>query len=433
MHNLLEYVAIIYLKIKTICLKKIKSAGWGGALSPSIGQSPQQKSSNKLLQYKLILYCRGCKEKRIYRFTYYWFTWVFFNAANGSKAYRPWHHDAGSDSLQVKLTLSFLPHLLIIAVWNLPGLVSELPRTSQKAAAAERLLPGRPPVQDAPVAAGGHPLLTVQQPRAATSTGPARISGQWVSESPFCLPLTFYKLLNRQKSCWPKLCSLFIHLISKFEHHLRLKLLLKIIDTDLSGPTRTLLLESIYRLGGKIVVLERMEGGYESSITMKCVLGLSLILQKSQYHSGGFLVFVFSFSLRGPCWPHSNTLTGPFSLQLIPSRSSLLPVNWPTPPCPYRSSPSAADSLSDNSGLEDKKKCGLILCVCEGGGKGVGRSNPKDKSPFGLIAVRPQRWTSDKTTDCCDCRIIPSLLCFFVLFWRVEKPFRRFLLEPQQV
>lgn len=59
-----------------------------------------------------------------------------------------------------------------------PGLVSELPCATQKAAASERLLPERVPGEDASVAARGHPLFTVQQPGPATSTDSARIPGQ---------------------------------------------------------------------------------------------------------------------------------------------------------------------------------------------------------------------------------------------------------------
>lgn len=77
----------------------------------------------------------------------------------------------------------YSPHLLhdLIICKNFPGLVSELPCTTQKAAASEQLLSGRSAVQDASIAARRHPLFTVQQPGPTTSTGPARIPGQWVS------------------------------------------------------------------------------------------------------------------------------------------------------------------------------------------------------------------------------------------------------------
>lgn len=109
------------------------------------------------------------------------------------------HHDAAPawnrfsgwcEEQQVKLALFFISVCLFLPtfaarshrhLWNVPGLVSELSRTAQKAAASEQLLPECSPLQDASVAARRHPLLTVQRPGPTTSTGPARIPGQWVS------------------------------------------------------------------------------------------------------------------------------------------------------------------------------------------------------------------------------------------------------------
>lgn len=104
-----------------------------------------------------------------------------------------WNRFSGwCEEQQVKLALFFISVCQFLPTFaarsqshlrNVPGLVSELSRTAQKAAAAEQLLPERPPLQDASVAARRHPLLTVQRPGPTTSTGPARIPGQWVLPS----------------------------------------------------------------------------------------------------------------------------------------------------------------------------------------------------------------------------------------------------------
>lgn len=79
-----------------------------------------------------------------------------------------------------------------------PGVVSELPCTTQKAAASEWLLSGCSDDPDASIAAGRHPLLTVQQPGPTTSTRSARIPGRWVRDS-MSVPLVKFVIVEERR------------------------------------------------------------------------------------------------------------------------------------------------------------------------------------------------------------------------------------------
>lgn len=87
---------------------------------------------------------------------------------------------AGAEGWSVLVESRFSPSRcpLLTTVCKFPGLVSELPCKTQKAAASERLLPGHLHGEDAPISARGNPLFSLQQPGPATSTDPARIPGQ---------------------------------------------------------------------------------------------------------------------------------------------------------------------------------------------------------------------------------------------------------------
>lgn len=156
----------------------------------------------------------------------------------------------------------------------------------------------------------------------------------------------------------------------------------------------------IYRLVSEIVIFREsvVKKKYKKQCSCKHVY-MPVRYWPSPKVSASFKMFCFYIcflSQRSVLDLQWHSQCASFSLQLIPSPSSLLQANWPTRPCPYRSFPSAADLRrlrfwQLQSGFAGGKKKEMDLSR--------GGQTPRTcvfKVPLDFVAVRPQRWTLDK-------------------------------------
>lgn len=155
----------------------------------------------------------------------------------------------------------------------------------------------------------------------------------------------------------------------------------------------------IYRSGSEIVIFREsgVKTKYKSSVPVNMYMPVRFWPSPKVSASFKMFCFYICFFLiqRSVLDLQWRSQCASFSLQLIPSPSSLLQANWPTRPCPYRSFPSAADLRclrfwQLQSGFAGGKK---EMDLSRGG------ETPRTcvfKVPLDFVAVRPQRWTSDK-------------------------------------